>query len=41
MHASLVALLKKKYVYADAVIELAKKYEISDEEIAEFYDVYS
>ena len=41
MHASLVALLKKKYVYADTVQELAKKYEISEEEIQEFYEMYS
>lgn len=40
MHSSLVALLRKKYVYEDTLKELIRKYELSDEEMQEFYEIY-
>lgn len=41
MHSSLVALLKKKYVYEDTLQELIKKNNISTEDVQEFYEIYS
>lgn len=41
MHSSLVALLKKKYVYEDTLQELIKKYELTNEDVQEFYETYS
>jgi len=40
MHSSLVALLKKKYVYEDTLRELISKYDLSDKQMKEFYEVY-
>ena len=41
MHPSLVALLKKKYVYEDVIKGLIAKHELSEEDMAEFYETYS
>ena len=41
MHPSLVALLKKKYVYEDTLQELIDKNDLTNEDIQEFYETYS
>jgi hypothetical protein len=41
MHSSLVTLLRKKYVYEDTLRELISKYELTEGEVQEFYEVYS
>ena len=41
MHSSLVALLKKKYVYEDTLWELKDKFNLTDKDIEEFHEVYS
>lgn len=40
MHSSLVALLKKKYVYRDTLASITKRYDLSDEDVQEFKDVF-
>lgn len=40
MHSSLVALLRKKYVYEDTLKELIRKYGLADADMQEFYEIY-
>lgn len=40
MHSSLVSLLKKKYVYEDTIQELIRRYDLTQEDIQEFYEMY-